>query len=197
MDVTITPSFREDERAQVAQMYWGAFGHKLGRIMGPEARGTAFVHAALDPSHALCARATDGQLLGVLGFKTYHSALVHGTWPLMVQHFGPIGAAWRAAAMALLEQDVENRRFLIDGIFVDASHRGHGVGAALLRAVAKEARARGYDEVRLDVIDTNPRARALYERMGFTALPDQKLGVLRPIFGFNHATPMTRSTFGL
>jgi len=42
-----------------------------------------------------------------------------------------------------------------------------GVGSALLDAVAREAQARGLKEVRLDVIDSNPRAKALYTRKGF------------------------------
>ena len=45
--------------------------------------------------------------------------------------------------------------------------RGQGVGTALLKAIIAEGRRRGYAEVRLDVIDTNPRATALYERIGF------------------------------
>jgi RimJ/RimL family protein N-acetyltransferase len=47
-------------------------------------------------------------------------------------------------------------------------------------------------EVRLDVIDTNPRARALYERKGFVATGEQKLGPLKPVFGFSSATTLIK-----
>ena len=188
----VSLGFAEHERDVVAQMYWQAFGPKLGRVMGPDARGIAFVRNVLDPTHAICARSNDGSLLGVVGFKTYHSALVGGTWPDMAQHYGHFGAAWRTVLISLLERDVENERFLMDGIFVRDTARGQGVGTRLLDAICHEARARGYTELRLDVINSNTRAKALYERRGFTALPAQNMGVLRHVFGFESATPMTR-----
>ncbi|NDK36485.1 GNAT family N-acetyltransferase [Rhodovulum sulfidophilum] len=50
--------------------------------------------------------------------------------------------------------------------------------------------------VRLDVIDTNPRARALYELEGFTEASTMSLGPLSVVFDFSHATEMTKSVGG-
>lgn len=191
MDVTL--GFHEDERDLVARMYWQAFGGKLGRVMGPDKRAVAFIHDVLDPTHAICARAADGTVLGVAGFKTYQSALVGGTWQDIVRHYGLLGAAWRSVFLSLLERDVENERFLMDGIFVRDATQGQGVGTKLLDAIIAEAKQRGYAELRLDVIDSNPRARALYERNGFIAQTPNSLGILRHIFGFKTATPMVRT----
>lgn len=188
----ISSGFTDGERAQVAALYWQAFGQKLGRVMGPERRALAFIKDVLDPSHSLCARDEGGALLGVVGFKTYDSALVDGGWSDMTRHYGWFGSLWRVAVLALLERDTENQRFLMDGIFVADGARGQGVGTALLDAICAEAKARGYDEVRLDVIDSNPRARALYEREGFIAGDEQHLGPLKHVFGFASATTMIR-----
>jgi ribosomal protein S18 acetylase RimI-like enzyme len=189
---TISQGFDDSERAQVAQMYWVAFGQKLGRVMGPKTRAIAFIQDVLDPTHALCARDTDGTLLGVVGFKTFASALVGGTWRDLARHYGWVGSTWRIGFLALLDRDTENARFLMDGIFVSDGARGQGVGTALLNAICAEAKFRGYREVRLDVIDSNPRARALYDREGFVAGGTHKLGPLKLIFGFDSATTMVR-----
>lgn len=186
----IAKGFANRERAEIAALYWQAFGAKLGRVMGPEAKALRFIEAVLDPDHAICARDDTGAVLGVVGFKTYHGALVGGGWADMQRAYGLWGAAWRSAALSLLERDVDNERFLMDGIFVTAAARGRGVGTALLQAIAQEARGRGYDRLRLDVINTNPRARALYERFGFVAVDEQKMGPLRWVFGFDAATTM-------
>jgi diamine N-acetyltransferase len=45
---------------------------------------------------------------------------------------------------------------------------GRGVGAALMRAGLTEAARRGCDTIWLDVWEHNPRARAFYERWGFS-----------------------------
>ena len=60
----------------------------------------------------------------------------------------------------------------------------------LLNAIKRKAREQGCTQVRLDVIDTNPRARLLYEREGFRAVAVRNLGPLRKLFGFRYATTM-------
>ena len=70
--------------------------------------------------------------------------------------------------------------------------RGMGIGSALMAAVCTEAAARGYSAVRLDVIDTNWRAKALYERLGFVAEKTTSIGILRLAFGFRSATTMIK-----
>ena len=45
--------------------------------------------------------------------------------------------------------------------------RGGGLGSALIRRATDWARHEGLEMIRLDVLDSNPRAKALYERLGF------------------------------
>lgn len=186
----ITKGFPDSDRARIAALYWEAFGAKLGPTMGPAPKALRFFEAVLYPPHAICARDTDGTLLGVAGFKTHQGALVGGSFRDMARVYGWIGASWRVALLSALERDTENVRFLMDGIFVEPEARGRGVGTLLLQAIANEAAQRGYAEVRLDVIDTNDRARALYERRGFRAVKTNSTGLLRHVFGFRSATTM-------
>ena len=88
MEITIAAGFADHERDLVAAMYWQAFGAKLGRVMGPDKRGIAFIRDALDPAHGICALDQNGALLGVVGFKTFNGALVDGTWRDMAANYG-------------------------------------------------------------------------------------------------------------
>ena len=190
--ITIQPGLPAGAEDTAAALYWEAFGTKLTRVMGPPDKALAFILRVLDPTHAISAVDASGDLLGVVGFKTSKSALVGGTFADMRAIYGLPGAVWRAALISLLERDVENERFLLDGIFVAPKARGRGVGSALLEAVMQEAKRRGYESLRLDVINTNPRARALYERHGFHAKGTHHLTLLRPLFRFDSATTMVR-----
>mgnify|MGYP001165092409 FL=1 len=80
----------------------------------------------------------------------------------------------------------------MDGIAVTGAARGRGAGTALLAEICWIARTSGRHAVRLDVIDTNPRARALYERNGFVAGKVTQLGPLSRLFGFSTATAMVK-----
>ena len=179
---------------RAAALYWQAFGTKLGIVLGPKEKGIAYVRRVLDSSHALTAISDSGNLLGVAGFKTHEGALVGGDYSDLAAIYDRFSALWRAKAASLIERDTENERFLMDAIFVAREARGHGVGTALLHAFIAEGARRGYASVRLDVIDTNTRARALYERVGFKALKTDNIGVLRHVFRFTSATTMVRST---
>jgi ribosomal protein S18 acetylase RimI-like enzyme len=62
--------------------------------------------------------------------------------------------------------------------------RGGGVGTALLEAVATGARRDGARKLLLEVVDTNGRARDLYERAGYRAVRIVKSGVLTAGAGY-------------
>lgn len=193
---TIEPGIRPAHRARAIEYFWAAFGPKLRVPLGPEQKAACFLDGAVDPAHAISAVSDAGDLLGVAGFKTGEGAFVGGGFADLRAVYGTFGATWRAVLLSLLERDNEPGELLMDGIFVGEAARGKGVGTALLDAIVAEAQARRLPAVRLDVIDTNPRARALYERRGFEPVGDMQLGPLKSIFGFASATRMRLSVPG-
>lgn len=188
----IVRGFRPGQRPQAAALYWEAFGGKLGSVLGPEDRALRFIADTLRPDHCFTAVDDEGRLLGIAGFKSPQGSFVGGTSAQMRAAYGRIGAAWRSAALWLLSHEVDNHRFLVDGIAVTRTARGMGIGTALLQALCEEGHARGYASIRLEVIDSNWRARALYERHGFLPVRTERLGPLRYVFGFASATTMVR-----
>lgn len=180
-------------RHAAAELYWQAFGSKLGRVMGPDARAIAYLDATIMPDHAVVALDAAGSLLGLAGFKTHQGAFAGGGLRDLMRAYGVIGGLLRGAALWCLSREVDNERFLFDGICVAPAARGQGVGSGLIEATARLAATRGYHEMRLDVIDTNIRARALYERLGFRAAGVHRLGLLRHLFGFEASVTMVRA----
>lgn len=64
----------------------------------------------------------------------------------------------------------ENHNSVVWGMYVEPSHRGQGLGRALLEATLSRARAiEGLTAVHLAVNEANPVARRLYESLGFKA----------------------------
>jgi ribosomal protein S18 acetylase RimI-like enzyme len=65
----------------------------------------------------------------------------------------------------------------VHDLSVLGEYRGRGIGRALLEAVERKARERGYVKVTLEVQHGNARARRVYEAAGFThALYDTDAG---------------------
>ena len=65
--------------------------------------------------------------------------------------------------------ELGGRYAFIDELFVARGYRGRGIGGAVLRLVATEARALGVAALSLEVTRSNDTARRLYERNGFVA----------------------------
>lgn len=188
----IVSGFPEDQKDAAARLFWQAFSGKLGKVLSPEDKALALISRLLDPNYALSAVTGDGRLLGMAGYKTENGGLVDGGLSDMMAVYGVFGGLWRGLVLDLLERDPEPGLLLMDGIFVSPDARGLGIGTALLEAVCGTAAAKGCSKVRLDVIDTNPRARALYERCGFAAIETDETGPLKHVFGFSSATRMEK-----
>lgn len=182
----------DEAREQAARLYWQAFQGKLGRLLGPEAKAMTLLSRALQADHALVAIPATGKVVAVAGFRSPRGSFLQLGTDHLVAVYGMGGGLWRSFVLRWLGRDVDNRRFLIDGLAVDEAWRGRGVGSALIEALADLARERGYGSLRLDVADENTRARALYERLGFDPAGHHRLRLLAPMFGMSGSTVMER-----
>ena len=127
MSLTIRQGFAEADRAEVAALYWQAFGPKLGRVLAPEPKALAFVARVMRADHALAAYDQAGRFLGAAGFKSRSGAFVGGRPGDLSAIYGWFGGRWRAVFLNLLSRNVENERFLMDGLFVRYDCRGTGL----------------------------------------------------------------------
>jgi RimJ/RimL family protein N-acetyltransferase len=66
------------------------------------------------------------------------------------------------------------------GVMVAATHRGRGIGAALLGAAEEWARAAGVTKLELHVFPHNDPALALYEKLGYEREGYRRLHYRRP-----------------
>ncbi|MCX4994367.1 GNAT family N-acetyltransferase [Streptomyces longwoodensis] len=193
--VTCRRGVPEGAEGEVAALYWDAFGRKLGPALDPPETGRAFIAAHLNHDRGVTALA-DGKVVGVAGYRLGGRALTGGDVPDVLSAYGVLRGLPRLAVLALFERTPEEAELVMDGIAVDARHRGRGIGSLLLEQVAAVAAENGCRRVRLDVIDTNPRARALYERHGYVARRTERTPYLRRLLGFGAVTTMYRPVTG-
>ncbi len=60
----------------------------------------------------------------------------------------------------------------LEDLYVKPSHRGHGIGEALLTRLGALAVERGHGRFEWSVLDWNVNAIRFYEKMGATVMPD-------------------------
>lgn len=182
---------RGHEKA-AAGLYWEAFGAKLGKLLGPAERGTGFFEDTINPEAMLAAMDGD-TLLGIAAFKRGEHGFSRGGLRALIKHYGVLGTLWRVVPLVMLERKAPKDVLQMDGICVSAAARGTGVGSALFQHLFDYAKESGCHSITLDVIDTNPRAKALYERLGFDVVSEEHTSLLKPLLGFSKAERMVRA----
>ncbi|MEU2549031.1 GNAT family N-acetyltransferase [Streptomyces roseolus] len=190
--VTVRRGLPAGAERRAAEMYWDAFGRKLGPALNPPDKAVPFIASHLNADRAVCAL-LDGRLVGLAGYQLGGRALTGGSASAVLRTYGHLRGLPRLLLLALFERHPAPGQLVMDGIAVDPGLRGRGVGSLLLEEAAAIAAEQHCREIRLDVIDTNPRARALYERRGFTAVRTEHTPYLRGLLGFGAVTTMRRT----
>ncbi len=178
-------------RRQAAELYYEAFRQKFEPIMSSQQHGVAVLEKAFDSERAIVAL-WQGQLAGVAGLHYGGRQFVNARASAFAHEFGWLSGLWRFALFAAFAQRERKGVLLLDDIAVHSSMRGKGIGTRLLQAVFDLARSSGFGSVRLVVVDTNPDARRLYERLGFVPIQTRKYTYLRRVMGFAAATTMIK-----
>ena len=71
------------------------------------------------------------------------------------------------ADIGMLDVEYRPGEIYLSRIEIDPGHQGRGIGSLIVNALTEEAARKGQDLV-LEVLAVNHRARALYERLGLT-----------------------------
>lgn len=144
-------------------------GTALDYIRHDFRRGSGFLGAA---AHTVAV--VDGEVVGTGSFYTRagYQALSSEQAKNLIAYFG----WWRFIRMmprGLRVQrgisKLEEGQLYVANLGVREQLRGKGIGKALIEAAAQRARAEGLAQLVLDVSESNTRAAALYERLGFNA----------------------------
>ena len=182
----------EEMRQDAARLYYEAFSRKLHPILGKREACLDILSQSLDMTRAIIA-VCDHTLIGLVGIQHGQQPFLKFQKQTFTRRYGKIfGLVWYRVMLEWYREYTEGE-LLLDGFAVDAEQRSLGIGTLLLEAVIQFAREHGYQTVRLDVVDTNPHARRLYEWMGFKATQEHHYPYLRGILGIGGETTMIRT----
>ena len=188
--ITIQQGFPDVLRSEAAALYDAAFGSKLSIAIPDTNQRIDFLREGFRPDFCFVAM-SDSKLVGIAGFNTatggFHE---ENAFVRLYAQLGLLGAIRASVVLLFFERKCENGQLLIDGISVAPEKRGSDIGSSLLRQLQEHARIGGYHTLLLEVIDTNPAARRLYERLGFVATGKTSFNYLRGLLGFGAAITM-------
>ena len=188
--VSYTIGLAPSQFASAARLYDEAFGSKFARAIGSRSDRLTLFESTFAGEFAVAAH-VGSELVGLAGFHTPAGSLTGRIdVRVLLTRLGLLRGLRAIAVFGLYDRKPKPGELLMDGIAVDETYRGQRVGSGLLTRLVDYARGNGFETIRLDVIDTNPGARRLYERRGFVPVRTERFPVLRGILGFGASTTM-------
>jgi ribosomal protein S18 acetylase RimI-like enzyme len=182
-------------RRQAAIIYDEAFHQKLAPLVGTPERAAALLEQAFDPGYAIVALYQD-RCVGIAGLQYRGHRFVRTRLSAFAQELGWVRGALGCVGFHAFDPSPRRNELRIECLAVASAMRGRGIGTLLLSATDDLARAEGLQAVTLEVVDTNPDARRLYERQGFVPIRTVRYPYLRRIVGFSAATVMIKGIAG-
>ncbi len=180
----------EQFRESAVELYEEAFGKKLGIAIKDKKKRLNILNSSLILKYAIGAF-YDEKLIGIAGYQTPEGSLTSGIgYSDLLSQLGIIKGNWAAIIFSLYERKPKPRELVMDGISVCSWGRGKGIGSKLLSEIKKLAKTQGFSQIRLDVIDINPKAKKLYERVGFETVKTESYSFLKDFLGFSGSSTM-------
>lgn len=193
MSVEIKKGWNDSHKQSLAILYEEAFGQKFQRAISSKEKRVSVLAQCFVPSYSFVALIND-RPVGIAGFSDGKGSLTGGMGADgLIKELGLIRGLWSCVVFSLFERKPADGELVMDGIVVDGNARGQGVGSMLLDQIVRYADEEGYSSVRLDVIDSNPRAKKLYESKGFVESQTDSFPYLQWLIGFSGSTTMIKT----
>ncbi len=187
--LNISSDLPPDNTTKIAELYFDIFNRKLTSVLGRrEAVGIIADHINIDRIIVAC---DEKEVVGIAAVKYNGTGFFAPNRHGFLKRYGTIVGRFRYGLWESVQTNPRSHQLLLDGLGVQADLRSQGIGTALLKAVHQHAKEKEKTEVILEVVDTNPRAKALYERSGYKTVLTTRRLIFR-LAGFSSADLMLR-----
>ncbi len=160
----------EELRHQAATICYEGFRSQIEFLIGSQQKGVALLESSFNAELGLAAQ-MQGELVGFVGLKYENRPFFQFERSHCIRELGLL----RGLLAFLVLNNISPAKPLSDEMYiavlvVDVSMRGKGIGSLLMQAASEIAQQNQCHSIVLDVANTNPDARRLYERLGFKAV---------------------------
>ncbi len=187
--------FEEQDRPVVARLYASAFQRKFVDLIGEKEVVARLLEKGLIPDYSLICY-DQGQVVGLAGFHVGKKSFVNLRLSHFIQQFGFFKGLWKGiwSCIIFYRKPAPKGELPMNGIAVDENFQGKGIGNQLLDALFAWAKSHDYEAIHLDVIDENPRAKKLYQKLNFIEISHEKFPpFIERLIGASGITHMRKS----
>jgi ribosomal protein S18 acetylase RimI-like enzyme len=166
LNIEITESINKNQHIRAVEIFYDAFEQKIRALIKPKEKAIAIYNRSLKDGQVFYAMQR-GNVVGLIGLHYKNKPFLEIKYSDLRKYFNPLRSYFIYRIYKLTSPKIKDDVLRIDSIAVDKYYRSQGIGTQLINKVFGFAKDKGFKEVTLEVINTNPKAKELYERLGF------------------------------
>ena len=167
----------------VTDLLLSELGEKFIPILGEKEKAKQLLELSINQENCFFVE-RDSKLLGFLAFQINNTVFVNSSLSTIISIYGVISGTIKAIDLKMLEHKTNSSEIHIEAIVVSKQARGLGIGTKLIDTIFQFANQKGYKTITLEVIDTNPRAKDLYKRLGFKVDKKSNIWPINKLIGW-------------
>jgi ribosomal protein S18 acetylase RimI-like enzyme len=190
MSIQIQLGIKQNQKISIAKIFYESFIEKLYRLFGDPQKAIKLFSKLLREDQILVA-IKDNNLVGFVGLHYNKKHFIKFNFTEISRIYGIKAILATLYFLTNIFDTNQQKQLHLEVIAVDKKQRTKGVGTRLLLSTIEFAKLKGFNQIRLEVINTNPKAKKLYEKTGFKKIKDRKIPYPFHIFAsFNKITEM-------
>ncbi len=182
--ITLQKGLPLELKSSAAELFLNAFGSKFFPILGHGVKTQKLIESSLNIRNCISAL-ENGKLVGILAIQVKDKSFVDISLNDLKTIYGLVKGFIKAALLSLFIYTPINNEIHIECVAVADSVQGKGIGTRLLKELFSLCSNENIQKVTLEVINTNPKARSLYERLGFSIEKRSKIWPINKIIGWS------------
>ncbi len=188
-EIIITNEVNIEQLEQALEIFYYSFEQKIRPLIHPKEKAIRLYSLAINQNRVYYAL-KNKKAVGIIGLQYDNMDFISYGFDIIRKHFSFFRSLYLYLMLNIMKMRLEEDTIRVDSIAVADQYRGEGIGTMLINKAIKIAKDRGYKEMILEVVNTNPRAKKLYESMGFRQKKHMKFYFLTRSFGFSSAYVM-------
>ena len=180
--------------SQDAKICTEAFYDKTKGLLGSPEQMQSLIAKSFNPDLAIVALIND-RLIGVAGMAFKKRHFITPSRSIFIEQFGIFSGLIKHLIYRTFSiRPYEPEQLLLEAIAIEPNMRGLGIGTLLITELENYAQQNLLNSIRLEVINTNSKAKKLYERIGFKTTKVEHNFFLEKIVGISGISTMVKET---
>ncbi len=182
-EINIKTEVNEKQLVEAVEIFYEAFERKIKPLIKSKEAACGIYKKSINPDRVIYAF-SDDEVVGIAGLHYDGKNFMNGRYSYYRQYFSPFKSFFIYNINKWMSPKIKKDELRIDTLAVKNTRRSLGIGSMLMQEVFSLAKSKGFNEVILEVVNTNPEAKRLYEKTGFIVKKHVKYYFLTRSAGF-------------